>query len=130
MNVLYLKSNILEVITEFPTGAVINLGDNSQLFNYDYRNSDDGLSRLCTGFLNNIVIVSVPAAYVSKFPASKIESLNKTAGGLYMSASISGTATNTVGGTDYPVMTPGTAVADFYHNKMLQENLISVTQNQ
>lgn len=113
MNVRYLKANILEPITELPTGAIISVGDSSQLFNYDYRNSDGGLSRSSTGFLSNITIVSVPAAYVSQFPASKIKSLNATAGGLYMSASISGTATDTVGGVDYPAISPAPAGAGF-----------------
>lgn len=113
MNVRYLKANVLEAITELPTGAVVSVGDNSQLFNYDYRNSDGGLSRSSTGFLSNITIVSVPSAYTSTFTAAKIKSLNATAGGLYMSASISGTAVDTVGGADYPVISPATAGSGF-----------------
>jgi hypothetical protein len=113
MNVRYLKSNVLEAITELPTGAIVSVGDNSQLFNYDYRNSEGGLTRSSTGFLSNIIIVSVPAAYASKFPASKIKSLNETEGGLHMSASIAGTATDTVSGADYSVITPTAAGAGF-----------------
>ncbi len=113
MNVRYLKSNVFEAITELPTGAIVSIGDDSQLFNYEFRNSSGGLTRSSTGFLSHITIVSVPAAYASEFPASRIESLNATAGGLYMSASISGTATSTISGSDYPIISPATPGAGF-----------------
>ena len=114
MNIRYLKSNVLEAITELPTGTIVSVADNSQLFNYDFRNSNGDLARSSTGFLSHITIVSVPAAYASQFPASRIESLNATAGGLYMSASISGTATSTtISGVDYPVISPAPAGAGF-----------------
>lgn len=104
MNVRYLVANVLEAITELPTGTVVSVSENSQLFtNYDYRNSSGGLTRSSTGFLNPISIVSVPDAYKNSFPASRIKSLNETSGGLYISASISGTSTDVSGGTAKPI---------------------------
>jgi hypothetical protein len=111
MNVRYLKNNVLELVVEIPTGTKIEVQDNYQVVNFDYRNSDGGLSRNSTGFANPIKIIEVPKAYQSKFTATKIAQYNNVAGGLHILASTIGAADTSTG--SYSAISAGTAGSGF-----------------
>lgn len=107
INVRYLKSNVLELKIDVPNGTKISIPDNFETVHYDYRNATGGLSRSSTGFVAQVKIVSVPAAYQTKFTQQKINELNATNGGLYISASVIGSAPVVVG-ERYSVVQPST----------------------
>lgn len=90
MNIRTLRNNVLDFVVELPAGSVLKFFDDTSAKNYDYRTSDGSVERSSTGFLHPMQIASVPASAQSSIPASRIKSINEAAGGVYVSASISG----------------------------------------
>ena len=90
MTVRYEVNSVLEAKAELPAGTQIAIPSNYQTKNLDYRDSNGKVIRSSTGFIFPITIVSVPSSFASQFPQSKIDSINKTSGGLFVFASIVG----------------------------------------
>ncbi|MFM6927206.1 MAG: hypothetical protein ACKOX6_02010, partial [Bdellovibrio sp.] len=90
MTVRYENGSVLEAKAELPAGTQIAIPSNYQTKNLDYRDSNGKIIRSSTGFIFPITVVSVPPSFVSQFPQAKIDSINKTSGGLFIFASIVG----------------------------------------
>lgn len=109
----YLKNDILEKAALIYQGTVIEFPKGQTPVQYLYRDSSGGLSRSSNGFMGQVTILSVPANHASQFPQSKIDELNQTEGGLYISASV-------VNGIDQnpiiPALTPAEPGADYLLN--------------
>ena len=90
MTLRYEKSGVLESKVELPEGTQIEIPQNFEMKYLDYRTSSGAIERSSTGFVYPLKVLSVQPKYQSSFPASKIASINATAGGLYISASIVG----------------------------------------
>lgn len=90
MTVRYEVNSVLEAKAELPAGTQIAVPSNYQTKNLDYRDSNGKVIRSSTGFIFPITVVSVPSSFASQFPQSKIDSMNKTLGGLFVFASIVG----------------------------------------
>lgn len=87
-NIRYLKNNILEVAAELPKGTLIKFPkDNHNVF-YDYRDSSGNVQRSSTGFFSAVIILSVTPENEGAFPAEKINKLNATASGLFITKSL------------------------------------------
>lgn len=93
----YAKAGILEAKTELPEGTQIEVPIDFEVKYLDYRTSSGTVERSSTGFIHPLKVVSVSSKYQSSFPRTKIEALNATGGGLYISASIIGTIEGTTG---------------------------------
>lgn len=85
-------SDILEFAVELPAGTVLDIPDGYDTVHYDYRKTDGTLERSSTGFIQPVHIVTIPQDYADQFPTSRIEQLNKTRGGLHVSASVVGSS--------------------------------------
>jgi hypothetical protein len=114
MSVRYESNSILENKAELPAGTQIEVPQDYQMKNLDYRDSDGKIVRSSTGFIYPIKIVSVPTASAAQFPQSKIDTLNKTTGGLFIFASIVGNLQGVEG--NFAVITPAAAGAGFLTN--------------
>ncbi|MES2964494.1 MAG: hypothetical protein V4760_11425 [Bdellovibrionota bacterium] len=79
---------ILELVVDIPAGSVVGVPTPYSIVNFDYREKDGTTARSSTGFVSPVVLVSVPAA--SNWPQSKIDQINLTMGGLFVSARIVG----------------------------------------
>lgn len=90
MTVRYEVNSVLEAKAELPAGTQIAIPSNYQTKNLDYRDSNGKVIRSSTGFIFPITVVSVPSSFASQFPKTKIDSINKTIGGLFVFASIVG----------------------------------------
>lgn len=112
----YEKSGILESKVELPEGTQIEVPKNYEVKHLDYRNSSGGIDRSSTGFLYPVKVVSVAPQYVSNFPQSKIDEINRTSGGLFVFASIVGNIEGTDG--SFAVVSAATPAAGFlkYYN--------------
>jgi len=86
----YQKGKVLEFRAEVPVGTVINVPDNYQISVLDYRDSGGEVVRSSTGFVKPVTIVSVPSGFAGQFPQAKIDELNATDGGLFITAAIIG----------------------------------------
>lgn len=82
------KNGVLELVAEVPAGAKVFIPQTYQVHNLDYRKSDGSLARSSTGFITPVTLVSVPASHASQFPQSRIDQINATAGGVYITASV------------------------------------------
>lgn len=114
MTIRYEVSNVLEAKAELPAGTQIAIPSNYQTKNLDYRDSNGKVIRSSTGFIFPITVVSVPASFVAQFPQSKIESINKTSGGLFIFASIVGSIEGADG--NFAKIVPSAAGAGFLTN--------------
>ncbi|KYG65755.1 hypothetical protein AZI86_01375 [Bdellovibrio bacteriovorus] len=115
MTLRYEKSGVLESKVELPEGTQIEIPQNFEVKYLDYRTSSGAIERSSTGFVYPIKVLSVQSKYQSSFPASKIASINATAGGLYISASIVGNIEGTTG--NFAVIAaaaPGAGFATYY----------------
>jgi hypothetical protein len=84
----YKKGAVLELKIEVPAGTQIEVADDYQVATLDFRKSDGTIARSSTGFITPIRIVAVPTdAGISQ---TKIDELNATVGGLYVTASVVG----------------------------------------
>ncbi|WII72076.1 hypothetical protein QJS83_16565 [Bdellovibrio sp. 22V] len=88
MNLRHEKEDVLEFKVQLPVGTQIEIPENYEIRNADFRNSSGGVERSSTGFIYNVKVVSVTEQYKSEFPESKIAEINQTEGGLYIFASI------------------------------------------
>ena len=116
LNARYEKAGVLEFKAELPTGTEIDVSPNYQIFHMNYRGADGKLERSSTGFLTPITVIAVPAANSAQFPKSRIDDLNSTPGGLFVSASIIGGIEGTEG--DFGVIQgiePGAGFLKNYH---------------
>ncbi len=87
-NIRYLKNNVLEVAAELPKGTIVKFPkDNNNVF-YDYRDSSGNVQRSSTGFFSAVTIVSVTSDQEGNFPPSKIDKLNATVNGLFITKSL------------------------------------------
>lgn len=111
INVRYLKNNILELAVELPSGTKIEIQDNYQTVNYDYRNSAGEIIRSSTGFISTVKIIEVPKSEQAQFTPEKIKKYNSVSGGLYILASTLGAADTSIG--KYAVIVPHTAGLGF-----------------
>lgn len=114
MSVRYESNSILENKAELPAGTQIEVPNDYQMKNLDYRDSNGKIVRSSTGFIYPIKVVSVPTAYASQFPQSKIDTLNKTTGGLFIFASIVGNLQGVEG--NFAVIAPSAAGSGFLKN--------------
>ncbi len=117
MNIRKLRNNILELVSELPMGTRIKIDDNYQVFHNDYRNTSGGLSRSSTGFVSPVKIIEVPPAYRGTFTEQYISQLNRTPGGLFISASA--VAANEGAAGNFAVIkasTPGTGFLKSYNS--------------
>ncbi|WP_374077000.1 hypothetical protein [Bdellovibrio bacteriovorus] len=116
MTVRYEKSGILESKVELPEGTQIEVPLNYEVKHLDYRNSNGGIERSSTGFLYPIKVVSVAPQYASSFPQSKIDDINRTAGGLFIFASLVGNLEGTNGSfAVVSAATPGAGFLKYYN---------------
>lgn len=97
MTLRYEKSGILESKVELPAGTQIEVPENYEIKHLDFRNSSGGIERSSTGFLYPIKVLSVTSAFASQFPTTRIAEVNRTAGGLFLFASIVGSIQGTEG---------------------------------
>ncbi|WP_413576620.1 hypothetical protein ACLVWU_01130 [Bdellovibrio sp. HCB290] len=114
MSVRYESNSILENKAELPAGTQIEVPTDYSSKNLDYRDSNGKIVRSSTGFIYPIKIVSVPSAFASQFPQSKIDTLNKTSGGLFIFASIVGNLQGVEG--SFAAITPASPGAGFLAN--------------
>jgi hypothetical protein len=114
MSVRYESNSILENKAELPAGTQIEVPQDYQMKNLDYRDSSGKIVRSSTGFIYPIKVISVPSAYATQFPQSKIDTLNKTTGGLFIFASIVGSLQGVEG--NFAVITPAAAGSGFLTN--------------
>lgn len=115
MNIRTLKNNILEFVVELPAGTVLRYYDETSAQNYDYRETNGNVQRSSTGFLYPMHIVSIPASAKARIPDSKVAEINSAAGGVYISASISGEILRSE--QTFPVIaggTPGVGFTKYY----------------
>ncbi|WP_413583203.1 hypothetical protein [Bdellovibrio sp. HCB288] len=114
MSVRYESNSILENKAELPAGTQIEVPEDYSTKNLDYRDSNGKIVRSSTGFIYPIKVVSVPSSFASQFPQSKIDSLNKTSGGLFIFASIVGSLQGAEG--NFAVVVPAAAGEGFLKN--------------
>lgn len=107
-NIRKMVSGVLELAVELPVRSVIQIPNNPTIVNPDFRNSDGSIDRSSTGFVGGIKIVSAPDGVLTK---AKIDSLNKTLGGLYVSASMATAVDGATG--SYKAVVGATPGADF-----------------
>lgn len=88
MSLRYTRNEILEFKFELPPGSVIEIPVEYRVQNEDYRNAAGKVVRSSTGFITPVKVISVPAQL--KLGKEKIEALNRTHGGLSISAAIVG----------------------------------------
>lgn len=81
-------ANVLELVAEAPAGTVLGVPSGYQVKHLDYREKDGSIERSSTGFVTPIFVVSVPAS--ANWSQGKIDEINRTAGGLFVSARIVG----------------------------------------
>lgn len=91
------KAGVLESKVELPAGTQIEVPENYEVKHLDFRNSSGGLERSSTGFLYPVKVVSVAPQFASQFPATRIQEINQTSGGLFIFASIVGNLQGTDG---------------------------------
>ncbi|MES2855221.1 MAG: hypothetical protein V4692_05135 [Bdellovibrionota bacterium] len=115
MNARKNLGDVLEFAAELPDGSIVEIPRDYETIQLDYRASDGTLARSSTGFVKPVKLISVPASRAGDFPASKIASLNKTAGGLHLSASIIGSTEETTTG-DFAALKAASPGAEFLLN--------------
>lgn len=90
MTLRHEKSGILENKVELPAGTQIEVPVNYEVKHLDYRTSSGAIERSSTGFLFPVKVISVTEAFQGQFTKARLEEFNKTAGGLFIFASIVG----------------------------------------
>lgn len=83
MTVYHEQKGVLEPLENLPAGTVIELLPGYQVQNLPHRDSNNKVTYSTTGFLSPIRLVSVP-----DLAETRLNELNQTEGGLYLSASL------------------------------------------
>lgn len=106
-NLRTLKNDVLEVLANIPAGSKIRVPTNQQPVNYNYL--DNGQKKFSsTGFFSGIRLISANGASWSQ---EKIDNINTTATGVYISATIAGQIGDP--GSMYKALLPATPGSEF-----------------
>jgi hypothetical protein len=85
-NLRFNQNQVLEVASPVPIGAVVTLAEGSAPAFVPYRDSSGAVKSSTNGFYPGVRLISVPASEQPGFPPEKINKLNATPGGLYLSS--------------------------------------------
>lgn len=110
-----LRGGVLESVVTLPSGTQVSYPKTESATQANYRETDGSVHWSSTGFFKGIRIVSVPSSAQNTFTARKIEELNATSTGAYLSATIGGWAEG-VGG-NFAVLAkgnPGSGFSRYY----------------
>jgi hypothetical protein len=88
-NLRFLKAGVLEVAVNAPEGTTLLIPKDIAPSKQNYRAEDGSVESSSNLFFSSITIESVSGADAPNFPQAKIDALNATPGGLYVTSLIS-----------------------------------------